>query len=75
MTHTLTKFEKARVLGIRSLQLSCGAPPMVDTTGIRDVMKIAEKELRENKMPLIIKRPYPDGTYIEIKVSNMIIDD
>lgn len=47
---------------------------MVDTTGLNDVVKIAEKELRENKIPLIIRRPHTDGTYEDVKVSNMIID-
>lgn len=70
----LTKYERARVIGLRATQLSKGAIPMVDTTGLNDVVKIAEKELRENKIPLIIRRPHTDGTYEDVKVSNMIID-
>lgn len=75
MIHTLTKFEKANIIGIRATQLSKGAKPMIDTTGLSDVIKIAEKELLNNKMPLIIRRPFPDGSYIDIKVSEMIVDD
>lgn len=70
----LTKYERARVVGIRALQLSKGAPPMVQADGLSDVMCIANKELMENKMPIIIRRKMPDGSYIDIKVSDMIID-
>ncbi len=72
--YRLTKYERARVLGLRATQLSKGAPPMVDTTGLHDVLRIAEKELRENKLPLIIRRPNADGTHVDVKVSEMIID-
>jgi len=71
---TITKYERARVLGTRALQLSNGAPPMVKVDGLTDVMKIAEKELREYKMPIIVRRKYPDGSYIDIRVTDMIVD-
>lgn len=71
---SLTKYERARVLGTRALQLSNGAPPMVRVDGLTDVMKIAEKELREYKMPIIIRRKMPDGSYVDIKVTDMIIE-
>ncbi len=70
----LTKYEKARVIGTRALQLSNGAVPMVNTEGITNVMTIAEKELTEYKIPIIIKRKMPDGTFISMKVSEMILD-
>jgi len=70
--YILTKYEKARVLGTRALQLSNGATPMVKVDGLTDVMDIAKKELMEYKMPVIIRRKYPDGSYIDIRVSNMI---
>ena len=70
----ITKYERARVLGTRALQLSNGAPPMVKVEGMVDVMEIAKKELREYKMPILVRRKLPDGTYIDIKVTDMIID-
>lgn len=70
----LTKYERARVIGIRALQLSNGAVPMVNVDGITNVLTIAEKELMEYKMPIIIKRKFPDGTFVSIKVSEMILD-
>ena len=46
---------------------------MVKVDGITDVMDIAKKELREYKLPFIIRRKYPDGSYIDVKVSDMIV--
>ncbi len=72
--YILTKYERARVLGARALQLSNGAKPMVKVDGLTDVMDFAKKELIEYKMPLIVRRKYPDGSYIDIKVSDMIVN-
>lgn len=68
---TLTKFEKVRVIGQRAMQLSLGAPPLVDITGMQDAISIAEKELKENKIPIIIRRTYPNGETKEFDVSDM----
>jgi len=70
----LTKYERARIIGTRALQLSNGAIPMVKVDGLTDVLDIAEKELREYKIPIIIRRKLPDGTNIDIKVTDMIIE-
>ena len=72
---TISKFEKARILGTRALQLSKGAPPMVDTTGINDVMEIAKKELKSGKMPIIIRKPNSNGTFTDFRVSSMVYND
>lgn len=71
----LTKFEKIRVLGARATQISEGAPPTVDVTGLTDAMDIAKKELRERKLPLIIQRVYPDGKVVEIPVMEMTVEE
>ncbi len=68
----LTKYERARILGTRALQLSNGAKPMVSTDGLTDVMDIAKRELMEYKLPFIIRRKMPDGSYIDVKVSDII---
>src|SRR3989304_960960 len=52
----LTKYEKTRLLGVRTQQLSMGAIPMVEVGNLKDTADIAEKELRERKIPLIIRR-------------------
>ena len=73
-TRYLTKYERARVLGTRSLQISMNAPVMVDLDGETDPLKIAEKELRERKIPIIIRRYLPDGSYEDWPVDELIVD-
>ncbi|KAF1991906.1 RNA polymerase Rpb6 [Aulographum hederae CBS 113979] len=62
-TPYMTKYERARVLGTRALQISMNAPVLVDIEGETDPLQIAIKELREKKIPLIIRRYLPDGFY------------
>lgn len=62
-THFLTKYERARILGTRALQISMGAPPLVDVGGESDPLMIAHKELKEKKIPITIRRHLPDGSY------------
>ncbi|KAI9798062.1 MAG: DNA-directed RNA polymerases I II and III subunit RPABC2 [Piccolia ochrophora] len=62
-TPYLTKYERARVLGTRALQISMNAPVLVDLEGETDPLQIAIKELREKKIPLIVRRYLPDGWY------------
>jgi DNA-directed RNA polymerase I, II, and III subunit RPABC2 len=57
----MTKFEKARIKGLRLQQLAKNAPPLVDTTGLNSHKEIVEKELIERKLPFIIKRTLPNG--------------
>jgi len=73
-TRYLTKYERARVLGTRALQISMNAPVMVDLEGETDPLKIAMKELREKKIPIIIRRYLPDGSYEDWGIDELIID-
>lgn len=59
----LTKYEKARILGIRAIQISKGAKPTINIGNLHDALKIAEKEFNEGSIPLIVRRYLPDGTY------------
>ena len=68
----MTKYERARVLGTRALQLSMNAPPMVKTRGETDPLKIAQMELTEGCIPIIIRRYLPDGSYEDWKISDLI---
>eukprot|EP00929_Paragymnodinium_shiwhaense_P017695 TRINITY_DN127310_c0_g1_i1.p1 TRINITY_DN127310_c0_g1~~TRINITY_DN127310_c0_g1_i1.p1 ORF type:complete len:119 (+),score=40.82 TRINITY_DN127310_c0_g1_i1:97-453(+) len=70
-TPYLTKYERARVLGARALQISMNAPVMVELAGETDPLLIAEKELLERAIPFIIRRFLPDGTYEDWKVSEL----
>ena len=72
----MSKVEYTRILGIRTKQLNTGAKPFVKVPeGIVDGYLIAEKELREKKLPFIIKRPIPDGgcEYWNIKDLEIIL--
>ena len=75
-TKYLTKYERARILGTRALQISHNAPILVSLTDERDQdpLQIAERELREKKIPMIIRRYLPDGTYEDWKIEELIID-
>tara|TARA_X000000950_G_scaffold268015_1_gene345086 strand:- start:96 stop:803 length:708 start_codon:yes stop_codon:yes gene_type:complete len=58
----LTRFEKARVIGLRAKQINMGAEPFIEVPDdIIDGLTIAEMELQEKKIPFIIRRPMPNG--------------
>lgn len=52
----LTRFEKARLIGARALQLSMGAKPQIEVSGSIDPIDIAIIELKRNVIPLEVKR-------------------
>ncbi|KAL1992579.1 hypothetical protein VTN49DRAFT_4611 [Thermomyces lanuginosus] len=62
-TPYMTKYERARVLGTRALQISMNAPVLVELEGETDPLQIAIKELNQKKIPLVIRRYLPDGSY------------
>jgi DNA-directed RNA polymerase subunit K len=53
-----TRFERARIIGARALQLSRGAPMLVKTEKT-DPIRIAEAEFDEGAIPLDVKRKMP----------------
>mmetsp|Transcript_59271 Transcript_59271/g.163942 ORF Transcript_59271/g.163942 Transcript_59271/m.163942 type:complete len:120 (-) Transcript_59271:117-476(-) len=71
-TPYLTKYEKARILGARALQLSMNAPVMVELDGETDPLLIAEKELIQRVIPFVIRRFLPDGTFEDWRVSELL---
>lgn len=73
-TKYLTKYEKARILGTRALHLSMSAPPMVELEGETDPLEIAMKELKQQKIPLIIRRFLPDNSFEDWSLDELIID-
>tara|TARA_Y200000002_G_C22554557_1_gene609719 strand:- start:95 stop:472 length:378 start_codon:yes stop_codon:yes gene_type:complete len=64
----LNKFEKARLIGVRIQQLSSGAEPKINTEGLNSINEIVEEELKQRKIPLIIKRNLPNGDSEEWKL-------
>ncbi|KAM0057362.1 putative DNA-directed RNA polymerase [Helianthus anomalus] len=71
----MTKYERARILGTRALQISMNAPVMVELEGETDPLEIAMKELREKKIPFTIRRYLPDGSYEDWGVDELIVED
>jgi len=58
----LTKYEKARILGVRAKQLDNGADSFIPLpSNVIDSYTIAEMELYEKRLPFIIRRPMPSG--------------
>ena len=63
----LTRFEKARIVGARALQISMGAPILVDAPeGSPSPIDIALKELEMGILPMTIRRTLPDKTFQDI---------
>lgn len=60
----LNKYESTRIIGFRANQLSQGAQPFIPVPDhVSDVREIARLELAAKRLPFIIKRPMPDGSY------------
>lgn len=72
-TPYMTKYERARVLGTRALQISMNAPVMVELEGETDPLQIAMKELKARKIPIIIRRYLPDGSFEDWAIDELII--
>jgi DNA-directed RNA polymerase I, II, and III subunit RPABC2 len=69
----LTKFERARIVGVRLQQLAYGAKPRVDITNLRSINEIVERELLERKIPFIIRRALPNGSFEDWKLEEFEI--
>ena len=66
---TLTRFEKARIMGARALQLSLGAPVFITIPkNIVSSLEIAMEELNQRLLPIVIKRSLPNGNYQNISI-------
>lgn len=71
----MTIYEKAYILGVRAAQLSDDATPLVDIEDMTDCLEIATKELLEKKLPFIVRRHMPDGTYEDWGVDELLIPE
>jgi DNA-directed RNA polymerase subunit K len=50
-----TRYERARILGARSLQLAQGAPAFVEIHEGEKPIQISKRELQEDKLPITVK--------------------
>lgn len=68
-TEKLTRFEKARLISARALQLSLGAPPLIEVKKNNTVIDVAESEFSERVIPLVVLRTYPNGEVRRIELN------
>jgi len=57
----ITRFELARILGVRVLQLSLGAPPFIKVKNGSSATEIAKQEIEKGALPITAIRDFPDG--------------
>jgi len=73
LQNKFTRYEIARILGARSLQLAMDAPVLLKMTKEEeeelnfDTLKIAEKELEAEVLPITVKRPLPKKSEKQVK--------
>ena len=66
MKQKFTKYEKARIIGARSLQLAMGAPLLVKKSKTMiSVIDLARKEFESDVLPITVNRPNPKKLVIE----------
>jgi len=70
----LTQYEKTKIIGLRSNQLSQGARPYIAVPEyVTDVWEIARMEMSQRRLPFLIRRPMPDGTHEYWRLSDMLV--
>lgn len=70
----LTQYEKTKILGFRTNQLSQGARPYIAVPEhITDLREIARMELEARRLPILLKRPMPDGTFEIWRLSDLLM--
>jgi len=69
----LTRFERARIIGARALQVSLGAPILVELPdSMSDPIDISLAELEGNVLPMTLRRALPDKTHQDIPLLNLM---
>ncbi len=68
----LTKYEFARIVGARALMLSFGAPPFVKDN-FKNTFEMAEYEIRNKLLPIIVRRTLPDNQYQDIPLNFLTV--
>ncbi len=70
----LTRYERARIVGARALQISFGAPILIKKPkNLIDPIKIALTELKAKILPLTLRREMPNGEYQDIPIDKLIL--
>lgn len=70
----LTNYERTKCISFRASQLSNGAKPyMLVPEGVSDSAEIATMELEAKRLPYILKRPLPDGTFEVWRLTDLVV--
>ena len=69
----MTKYEKAKLVGLRLQQIADGAEPTIDTKGYDNIREIVLEELRQKKLPFMIRRDLPLGNKEYWRLEDLII--
>ena len=56
MAEELNRFEKARLIGARALQLAMGAPPLIEVRDLTNAVGISFDEFEKGVIPLVVIR-------------------
>lgn len=68
----LTKYERARVISARAVQISRGSPARINPMGNHDPVAIAKLELEAGRTPFLVKRKMPDERVEELPLSELL---
>ena len=70
----LSNYERTKVISYRASQICNGAKPyIVVPEGITESYIIAKMELEAKKLPFIIKRPLPDGSFEVWRLGDLVL--
>ena len=77
LTGRLTKYECARIIGIRAAQLGMSAPMLIDAPPSKqhNFMFVAALELKARMLDIVIHRPLPLNRYYEVNISELELPD
>ncbi len=71
----LTRFEKARIVGARALQIAMGAPILIEPSTLSSPIDFAIKELESGVLPMTIRRTLPDGTFQDVPLKWLLQEE
>jgi len=70
----LTIYERTKIIGLRATQIANGATPYIPVPShVSNVEEIATMELDQRRLPFIVKRPMPDGSYEYWRLGDLMI--
>lgn len=70
----LTSYERTKCISYRASQINNGGKPyIVVPDGVTDAYEIAKLELEAKRLPYIIKRPIPDGSFEVWRLSDLVM--